>query len=604
MADLKTQVKQAAQAVGELTRKLPAFSPGDGPLVIVTTRQNGFALSRAWAAGAPGDGNLREAFAELARSFTGKAAPDAMQIELGHSARKTPPASMVPRLGSTHTGMRGIGLIKGNKLLGVMGPAEMIATNTPMREALETLLTQNGLTQADISSGAAEVTTYDVAQVLVTFSDPPKLTPLYRGQPLVQPAEVNRQGVTAFADRLSTWMVNQVDGAGKLTYEFAPATGETSENDNTVRQALATLCLGRIANRSKKQADRDVADRNLGHFMRHHYRLEGELGVISEIDQAKLPLAKPGDPVPPVPDGQEPKLGSIALIALALIERPTHTPFEKPLAALIATTRHLQKKNGAFRTRFGDTKRDDNQNFYPGETLLLWASLLQRKSKLMDVATYMKSAKYYRKFYKATPSPAFIPWHTQAHVLALETIKEPKDAKDLTKFVFEMNDWLVDLQQWDGAPYVDMAGRFYDPKRKNLGSAHASATGVYLEGLVDAYELARRSNDAKRADRYRLTILRGLRNLMQLQFRSPEDMFYVTDKDRVFGGIRTEVYDSRIRVDNVQHALMATQRILARFSEPSFKWPQPAGTKTVPGATKKPVLKDWQVEALKNKAPK
>ena len=222
----------------------------------------------------------------------------------------------------------------------------------------------------------------------------------------------------------------------------------------------------------------------------------------------------------------------------------------------------------------------------------------------MDIETYMRSAKHYRKFYKATPSPAFIPWHTQAHVLALETIKEPKDAKELTKFVFEMNDWLVDLQQWDGVPYVDMAGRFYDPKRKQLGNAHASATGVYLEGLIDAFELARRKNDAKRADRYRLTILRGLRNLMQLQFRSPEDMFYVTDKDRVFGGIRTEVYDSRIRVDNVQHALMGTQRILGRFSEPSFKWPQPAGTKTLPGAAKAPKLKDWQVEALKNKAPK
>jgi hypothetical protein len=198
-----------------------------------------------------------------------------------------------------------------------------------------------------------------------------------------------------------------------------------------------------------------------------------------------------------------------------------------------------------------------------------------------------------------------VPWHTQAHVLALESI----DAPELAKFVFEMNDWLVDLQQWDGAPTLDVAGRFYDPKRKHLGRAHASATGVYLEGLIDAYELARRSDDAKRAERYRLVILRGLRSLIQLQFKSSADMFYVTQPERVLGGIRTEVYDNRIRIDNVQHALMGTLRILARLGEPGFKWPPRDGAKTgaaavTPPPTRKKPLKDWQVAALKRKPDK
>ena len=59
---------------------------------------------------------------------------------------------------------------------------------------------------------------------------------------------------------------------------------------------------------------------------------------------------------------------------------------------------------------------------------------------------------------------------------------------------------------------------------------------------------------------------------MQLQFKSPEEMFYVNRPERVLGGIRTEVYDNRIRVDNVQHALMGTQRILARFDAAAFAW--------------------------------
>ncbi len=594
MTDPLVQAKFAAQKVAELARKLPDFGPGDGPLAIVTTRRSGFAMGRAWAAGNPGDGNLQQAFGQLSKSLSGRAAADALQIELGHSARATPAGSIAPRLANAHTGLRGIALAKDRKLLAVMGPAEMIAANLPMRAALETLLQQQGLAATDLAEGKAQVVTFEVVQVLVNLS-PPDLTPLYRGAPLVEPAAVSRAGVTAFADRMAEWMMRQVDEPGRMVYEYLPSTGEESPTDNTVRQALATLCLGRIANRSKKPEHREIADNNLGYFMRHRYRLEGEFGVVSEIDQVSGIPAKPAAATAdPLPEGKEPKLGAIAILALALLERPAIKPFEKPLAALFATTRHLQQKDGAFRTHFGPADRDDNQNFYPGETLLLWATALRRKPALIDAETYLRSARYYRKFFKAAPSPAFVPWHTQAHVLALESIQAP----DLAKFVFEMNDWLLDLQQWESAPYPDVAGRFYDPKRKQLGQAHASATGVYLEGLVDAYELARRSGDAKRAERYRLAILRGLRNLMQLQFKSPADMFYVTQPERVLGGIRTEVYDNRIRIDNVQHALMGTQRILVRFGDPAFHWPQPKGARAA--AAKKP-LKPWQIAALEKR---
>ncbi len=597
MTDPLVQAKFAAQKVAELARKLPDFAPGDGPLAIVTTRRSGFAMGRAWAAGNPGDGNLQQAFGQLAKSLSGRAAADALQIELGHSARATPPGSIAPRLANAHTGLRGIALARNRKLLAVMGPAEMIAGNLPLRAALEALLEQQQLTAADLADGKAEVISFEVAQILVNLS-PPGLTPLYRGAPLVEPAAVSRAGVTAFADRMAAWMLRQVDATGRMVYEYQPSTGEESPTDNTVRQALATLCLGRIANRSKKPEDREIADNNLGYFMRHHYRLEGEFGLVAEIDQVSGIPAKPAAEAAadPLPEGKEPKLGAIAVIALALLERPAIKLFEKPLAALFATTRHLQQKDGSFRTHFGATDRDDNQNFYPGETLLLWATALRRKPALIDAETYLKSARYYRKFFKAAPSPAFVPWHTQAHVLALESI----DAPELAKFVFEMNDWLLDLQQWEGAPYPDVAGRFYDPKRKQLGQAHASATGVYLEGLIDAYELARRSGDAKRAERYRLVILRGLRNLMQLQFKSPADMFYVTQPERVLGGIRTEVFDNRIRIDNVQHALMGTQRILARFGEPGFRWPQAKGAAT---ATARKPLKPWQIATLKQGKP-
>ena len=50
---------------------------------------------------------------------------------------------------------------------------------------------------------------------------------------------------------------------------------------------------------------------------------------------------------------------------------------------------------------------------------------------------------------------------------------------------------------------------------------------------------------------------RGIRSLAQLQFRDDLDAYYVSQKERVIGAIRTESYNNEIRIDNLQHGLMA-----------------------------------------------
>ena len=62
----------------------------------------------------------------------------------------------------------------------------------------------------------------------------------------------------------------------------------------------------------------------------------------------------------------------------------------------------------------------------------------------------------------------------------------------------------------------------------------------------------------------------GLRSAMQLAFRNDVDMFYVAERDRVKGGLRTTVFNNKIRVDNVQHVLMAVQKIIRAFEPEDF----------------------------------
>jgi len=72
----------------------------------------------------------------------------------------------------------------------------------------------------------------------------------------------------------------------------------------------------------------------------------------------------------------------------------------------------------------------------------------------------------------------------------------------------------------------------------------------------------RKAGDRQRQENYVRAIRYGIRSLMQLQFADEIDMYYVSKIDNVLGGLRTTHYDNSIRVDNVQHGLMAVLKIL------------------------------------------
>jgi hypothetical protein len=56
-----------------------------------------------------------------------------------------------------------------------------------------------------------------------------------------------------------------------------------------------------------------------------------------------------------------------------------------------------------------------------------------------------------------------------------------------------------------------------------------------------------------------------------MQFRTGTDMFYIRRRSRVRGGLRSSGFDNTLRVDNVQHGLMAIFSILDRFSEEDYR---------------------------------
>ncbi|MHC4830249.1 MAG: hypothetical protein ACYTFT_07830, partial [Planctomycetota bacterium] len=468
--------------------------------------------------------------------------PDAAIVEITYDFRTRTPMELT-RIGNVHRGILGVDLHFGTHSER-LSPTRMIARNLSFPRALQRFGEKLRMPGAEAFGGPGlTIRTFRSRAFLIELGPAPQVTELYRGNVLVPQSEVTKARAATFAQAMGRHLFAQLDPSGAMTYKYWPSRGQTSPANNLIRQLMATVALGRFArHQGDDEALLTLATQNLRRNLELFYREESELGFVEWAGKVKL--------------------GAVALAALAILESKDPSRFANEQAAFDRFIGHMRNPGGSFRTFHKPEGRTDCENFYPGEALLYWASLWRRTGAKGLLQRILESFRYYRTWHRNQRNPAFIPWHTQAYYQVWEATQDP----ELASFIFEMNDWLLGMQQVASALHPDVRGRFYDPNRQHFGPPHASSTGVYLEGLIDAFCLARTLGDAERLDRYRLAILRGLRSSMQLQFKGAADAFYVSKKGPVLGGLRTTVYDNSLRIDNTQHTLMATLKVLEAFT--------------------------------------
>lgn len=369
---------------------------------------------------------------------------------------------------------------------------------------------------------------------------------MFRGNTIIELNKITKSSVLKATQRMSRWLMVQISDNGHANYKYWPSRGESSLANNAIRQWMATVCLNRVATFFDVPLFAEIAKRNLAYNLSTTYLENNDLGYIWMDGSAKL--------------------GAAALAALAMFESPNRKSYSDEEGGVFKLIRELTNSNGSFDTFLIPRERTENQNFYSGEALLYLAIRFSVNRDPNELRMIMSSFYYYRNWHREKRNPAFIPWHTQAYFIIWKITKDI----ELESFIFEMNDWLLGMQQWETTECPDMKGRFYDPKRAYYGPPHASSTGVYLEGLIDAFELAKECQDCVRIQQYRKAIVRGIRSIIQLQFKGEEDCFYIKNVNRVHGGVRTTVYDNTIRIDNVQHPLMAFIKILNCFDENDY----------------------------------
>jgi hypothetical protein len=337
---------------------------------------------------------------------------------------------------------------------------------------------------------------------------------------------------------MGQWLLNCLRSDGRLEYKYFPSRGSYSTANNMIRQWMATHAFAELFNFTGDDRYADAWRRNVNYNLRNYFVRSQGIGYIFYNNKAKL--------------------GAAACALLALLRGPDRCRFSNVIGLLKKCIMQLYQQDGSFRTFLIPAWRNDNQNFYSGEALLALAHCLASDWDQPLSALIEKSRGYYMPFHRAQGrNTAFVPWHTMAYW----QMTRLTDDSEYRKAIYELNDWLICVQNLDDNSAPDTLGRFYVERFRQNGPPHASSTGVYVEGLAHAFDLARRDACSLRADAYLHAIRYGLRSLLQLQYRE-ENAFYIRKKNCVLGGVRTTVEDNVLRCDNTQHAIMALLAVL------------------------------------------
>jgi len=357
----------------------------------------------------------------------------------------------------------------------------------------------------------------------------------------IEIVDVSYEKINNSLNSAEKWLTSNLREKGCFNYIYEPSTGEYLDKNNMIRQLMASRLLAELCQTNSSLET--LHQKNLDFIFEHWYEEENETGYIFYNNKSKL--------------------GAIAMALRTLIYSPFFDNYKENATKLANSIFSLQNNDGSFEPWFiaPDDTNDKNYldyllTFYSGEAILSLVEMYIKTNDSIYLATAVKSQDFYIDKYVVHLDdnyyPAYVPWHTQS----LNKLYKITDEKKYADAIMVLNDKLLEIQDTNDCSTL---GRFYDPMHPEYGAPHSSSDGVFTDGLVYAYEIARLLNDTEHQNKYKIGIILGVHNLINLQYDSSDD--------KIDGTIRYNIDDYRIRIDTTQHTIDAFRKILDVFGD-------------------------------------
>ncbi|MGE3806827.1 MAG: hypothetical protein AB7K24_19335 [Gemmataceae bacterium] len=369
------------------------------------------------------------------------------------------------------------------------------------------------------------VTTTTLVPQRPAGKDPAKLSPLTKQMYLS-------------AQRGADWLYRMNGNDGRFVYGYVPALNQVLEGDHYLRQAGAALALARAARLTGEQ----------------RYAARATQAILRLLSDTAVDERRPGVRTTTYPAMVVNPLAASGMLVLAIHELPA------PAADLLEQGEQLcqyirlqQQPDGSLAYGDGD---QDGINYYPGEALYGLMVSQRHRPATWKTEVVRKALGYYRPWFHKNKNLAFVSWQSAAYAEAYLQTGEPGFAQ----FVFEMNDWLRELQY----PLLDptrplWGGGFMGwHEGKVVGAAPQISSASYAESLAEACRVARKAGDVRRYDSYRESLESCLQFLIRLQYTEANTQHFADwYRPTLVGGFHASQQDGNLRVDYTQHAICA-----------------------------------------------
>jgi orotate phosphoribosyltransferase len=381
------------------------------------------------------------------------------------------------------------------------------------------------------------------------------LTPAQFVTELIDKAGITRAPYQWGTYDVATWLADD-DGPRKLVWSLPPGAPPTSLGEGLAR--FLPLCTGYLRAHTRADGLRD------GHYRPMLGAINPELELPRQIHGAWI-LALAGAAL------ADASLTDLARRGLAACHARAVAPTRVEAAFLLATelalgapptdaTRAAAAGLWAAIDRHGRIGwdplptgtpeaierarriRDGAQDYAPPQVLLVIALATAHGHTAIDPAALARALRECMHRFRTRRGWGQVCWLPMALAAWHRVTGDPA----LPPLAFEIIDWALTHQQ-------DKSGGFINGDQAD-GPGYT--TGVYLEGVAAALELAVAIGDAARIARYRDAAARGVAFLDQIIYQ-PRDRPFLPEPERAYGGVRMSRTAGDVRIDFVQHVVGA-----------------------------------------------
>jgi hypothetical protein len=347
---------------------------------------------------------------------------------------------------------------------------------------------------------------------------------------------------------IGQWYKNNVIDE-EITYSYLPSRGVYTNAERTmIRSTIATMVLNRLANTLDDDVLRKKGAEVIDFYLERYFQMERSKAA-GKLLPSSTPIAG-GNRV-------EARWTVAGFIAAACLERTDSDRYADEMRLLMDWGLTHQRTDGVFWSPSGG-----EQYFMPGQ-FLLPVSYFYRKTKESKYkeaferafVVYDSALRDTMEFGPQWHVPYAPAWFTMPLAQMYRETKDDK-YKDL---IFAINDRVVLAADINSRyqVYPDYDGMLAP---KPLSYGNNSVTAAALESLTDAAIVARLAGDTDRFNRYLAVIKRTTAFLLRLQY-TPTNTYYLQHRERVVGGFKNDMLNTKMWMDSVWHLTSAFIKI-------------------------------------------